>query len=107
MFINNRQITIKEVADDVFNWLMLLNFFVCFGYEILVAKFVPKLLNFEHNQRQMIVAQESLNEVNNDAELPKRVITGDKTWVYGYDVKTKAQLPQWRHSKSPRPKNTQ
>ncbi len=36
----------------------------------------------------MEVAQESLYEVNNDAELLKYVITSDETWVNGYDVKT-------------------
>lgn len=30
--------------------------------------------------------------------LLKRVITGDKTWVYAYDVEIKAQSSQWRHS---------
>lgn len=39
----------------------------------------------------MKVAQESLNEVNDDAELLKCVITDDETWVYVYDVETKAQ----------------
>jgi len=39
----------------------------------------------------MEVAQESLNEVNVDSDLLKRVITGDETWVYGYDIETKAQ----------------
>ena len=52
------------------------------------ANFVPKLLNFEQKQRRMKVAQESLNEVNGDAELLKRIITGDETWVYGYDIET-------------------
>ena len=51
----------------------------------------------------MEVAQESLNEVNDDAELLKRIITGE-TWVYEYDVETKSQSSQWRHSGSPRPK---
>ena len=50
------------------------------------AKFVPKLLNFEQKQRRIKIAQESLNEVNDDAELLKRIITGDETLVYGYDV---------------------
>ena len=36
----------------------------------------------------MDVAQESLNEVNDDAELLKRIITGDEIWVQGYDVET-------------------
>ncbi len=46
----------------------------------------------------MEVAQESLNEVNNNAELLKCVIMGDEMWAYGYDVETKAQSSQWRHS---------
>lgn len=38
----------------------------------MVVKFVPKLLNI-------------------DAELLKPVITGEETWIYGSDVKTKTQ----------------
>ena len=34
----------------------------------------------------------------------KKVITGDESWVYGYDIKTKAQSSQWKHTESPRPK---
>jgi transposase len=35
------------------------------------------------------------------------VITGDETWVYGYDPETNVQSSQWKHSSSPRPKNAQ
>ena len=49
---------------------------------------VSKLLNFKQKQQRMEVAQEPLNEVNDDAELLKCIITGDETWVYGYDVET-------------------
>ena len=52
------------------------------------AKFVKKLLNFEQKQRRMEVAQESLNEVNGDAELLKRIKTGDEIWFYGCEVET-------------------
>ena len=68
------------------------------------AKFVPKLLNFDQKQHRMNIAQELLNEVNDDLELIKRVITGDETWVYGYDIETKVQSSQWKLSKEPRPK---
>ena len=56
------------------------------GMKRVAAKFVSKLLNFEQKQRQMDVAQESLNKGNHDADLLKPIITGDETWVYGYDV---------------------
>jgi len=42
----------------------------------------------------MEIAQESLNEVNTDAELLKRIITGSETWVYGYEVESKSQSSQ-------------
>jgi len=59
------------------------------------AKFVPKVLNFDQKNRRMSIAQELLNDVNDDPDLLKRV----KTW----DVKTKAQLSQGRHAGSPSP----
>ena len=43
------------------------------------AKFIPKLL--------------------------KRVITSDESWVYGYDIETKAQSCQWKSPEEPRLKN--
>jgi len=46
------------------------------------------------------VTLDSLNEVNGDAELLKRVITSDETWIYRYDIKTKTQSFQWKHSGS-------
>ena len=52
----------------------------------------------------MTIAQEMLNDVNDDPDLLKRVITGDESWVYGYDDETKAQSSQWKHTESPRSK---
>ena len=41
-----------------------------------------------------------------DLDLLKEVITGDESWVLGYDIKTKAQSTQWKHPEEPRPKNS-
>ena len=49
-------------------------------------------------------AQEMLNDVNDDRDLLKKVITGDVSWVYFYDVETKAQSSQWKRTEPPRPK---
>ena len=35
-----------------------------------------------------------LTTFNNDTDLLKMVITGDESWVYGYDIETKAQSSQ-------------
>jgi hypothetical protein len=32
------------------------------------------------------------------------IITGDETWVYGYNPEKKRQTSQWKSSESPRPK---
>ena len=39
-----------------------------------------------------------------DLDLLKKIITVDESWVYGYDIKTKAQTSQWKSPEEPRPK---
>jgi hypothetical protein len=68
-----------------------------------VAKFVPKLLSQEQ-QLRLEVARDMLECADGDPEFLKTVITGDETWVYGYDMKIKVQLSQWKQSSSPRRK---
>jgi hypothetical protein len=36
-----------------------------------------------------------LDHTSEDENFLKRIITGDETWVYGYDVETKIQSSQW------------
>ena len=104
--MENRRITIREVAEDVGisvgSWHAI--FSDILGLKRVAAKFVAKLLNFDKKTRRMTIAQEMLNDVNDDPDLLKKVITGDESWVYGYDVETKAQSSQWKHTESPRPK---
>ena len=42
--------------------------------------------------------------VSDDENILKKVITGDESWVYGYDTETKQQSSQWKHPDEPRPK---
>ena len=91
--MENRRITIKEVSEDVGTSVGSCHaiFSDILGLKRVAAKFVPKLLNFDQKIRRMTIAQEMLNDVNDEPDLLKKVITGDESWVYGYDVKTKAQ----------------
>ena len=88
MVMNDRRITIREVADLVGILIGSCHeiFLNVLGMKRVADNIVPKLLNFEQKKRRMEVAQE--NEVNVDAELLKRIITGEETWVYGYDDET-------------------
>ena len=87
----NRRISIREVADDVG-----ISFGSCqaifqdvLGMKREAAKVVPKLLYFEQKQRRMDIAQEMLT-------MFIKAITADESWVYGYDIETKAQLASKR-----------
>jgi hypothetical protein len=48
------------------------------------------------------VAQDVLETANKDPDLPKKVITGDESWVYDYGPETKVHSSQWKSSKSSR-----
>ena len=82
--IVNRRITIREVAEDdgISVGSCHAIFSDIFGLKRVAAKFVPKLLNFDQKTRRMTIAQEMLNDVNDDPDLLKKVITGDESWVY-------------------------
>jgi hypothetical protein len=68
------------------------------------AKFVPRLLSQEQKEFRAEVAQHLLETANSDPDFLKKVITGDESWVYGYDPETKAQSSRWKSPESPRPK---
>ena len=51
----------------------------------------------------MDIAQEMLTTFNNDPNLLKKVIANDESWVYGYDIETKASS-QWKRPEEPRSK---
>ena len=78
--MENRRITIREIAEDV--GILVGSCHVIFsdilGLKRVAAKFVPNLLNFDQTTRRMTIAQEMLNDVNDDLDLLKKVITGDE-----------------------------
>jgi len=94
----NRRITVREVAEDLNISIGSCHsiFTNDLGMRRVAAKFVPKLLNFDQKQHCINIAKELLDSVRDDPNLLQRVITGDESWVYGYDVETKAQSSQWK-----------
>ena len=45
-----------------------------------------------------------LTVLNDDPDLLEKILTGNESWVYGYDIEIKAQSSQWKRSKEPSPK---
>jgi len=62
------------------------------------------VLTEDQNANRVNISQELLDCVSVDENFLKIIVTGDETWVYGYDVETKAQSSQWVGQGSARPK---
>jgi len=106
LLMQDRRITIRELADEAGVSIGSVHSIVTedLGLRRISAKFVPKLLTIEQKQLRLEIAQDMLETVNSDPNFFNTVITGDETWVYGYDPETKFQSSQWKHPTSPRPK---
>ena len=106
MILDNHGIIIKEIADDVgisFGSCQAI-FTGVLGMKCAAAKIVLKLQNFEQKQRRMDIAQKMLTAFNDDTDLLKKLITGDESWVYGYDIEIKVQSSQSKRPEEPIPK---
>jgi hypothetical protein len=62
---------------------------------------VQKELTEKQKQKGVTIYQELLDRQD---DILGRVITGDETWVYRYDPKTKRQSTQWKTANSSQPK---
>jgi len=68
------------------------------------ARFVPRLLSDDRKALRVSVCRELKQQARDDSIFISNIITGDETWVYGYDPETKKQSSQWKSPNSPRPK---
>jgi len=50
---------------------------------------MPCLLTDDQKENHVEISQELLADANGNENFLKNTITGDETWVYGYDVETK------------------
>ena len=86
--MSNRQITVEELAEEISISHGSCHAILCNHLKIrcVAAKVVPKLLNFEQKSIRQSISKDILSRVNLDDTFLKRIITGDETWVYEYDI---------------------
>ena len=65
------------------------------------AKMVPRLLNEGQKKRPVQVCQDSLEQLETESNLLKRVVTGDESWIFEYDLLIKRQSLEWKSALSP------
>jgi histone-lysine N-methyltransferase SETMAR len=106
MIRSNRKLTIREIADELnisFGSVqhILTN---VLNMKRVSAKFVPRNLTPEQKEQLLSISLELRDRVISDLNLFQILITGDESWVYGYDPETKVQSSQWKTLNSSRPK---
>jgi predicted DNA-binding protein YlxM (UPF0122 family) len=103
---SNHRLTVREITEEC-------NISIGSCHDILktklelhqvVSKFAPRLLTQHQRDSQTAICHELLDRANEDENFLKRIITGNETWVYGYDAETKMQSSQRVGKNSPRPK---
>jgi len=68
-------------------------------------KWVLKCLNVYQKCQQCQSSEQLLELFLRDPnDFLSQLVTMDETWLYHYDLETKQQSMEWRHSGSPRPK---
>jgi len=99
----NRRLTLRDVADEVGISIgsCLQIFTEKRQMRLVSAKFVPRLLTDDQKENRVGISQERIANANGNENFLKNIITGDETWVYGYDVETKLQSSQWMGKGSP------
>jgi len=70
----------------------------------IAAKFVLCLLNNDQGDHRVQVCTELQKAVKHDPNFLSRVIAGDESSLYNYDLETMEQSSQWKTLSSPRPK---
>lgn len=106
MVTENRAIGIREIAAELgISYGSAEHILVdVLGMKRVAARLVPKELNFLQKQCRMSVAKEMISNADNDPTFMKRIITGDETWVYEFDMPTTQQSSEWREKNEPKPK---
>jgi hypothetical protein len=100
------KITVREVPEEVGINKSLCHTILTEKLEMhhVAAKFVSCLLTDEQRAQRVTVSRELFDRSNADENFLKNVIIRDETWVYRYDIETKAQSLQWVEKSLPRPK---
>jgi len=101
----NRRLTVREVADKVGISIGSRHQNVTEKLQMrrVSAKLMQRFLTDDQKENRVEISQQLLGNANGKENF-KNIITGDETWVYGYDVETKMQSSQWMGKGTPRPK---
>jgi hypothetical protein len=76
------------------------------GMRLVCANFVPRLFSDDQMECKKTIAGDLFEQSTQDPSFLGKMVTGDESWVFTYDPKTKMQSSEWHTSSSPGPKNS-
>jgi len=68
------------------------------------VKFVPRLFSENQTANRLDACREMEDQLKTDPDFLSKIIKGDESWCYMYNLETKQQSSQWKSASSPRPK---
>ncbi|UYV70069.1 hypothetical protein LAZ67_7001701 [Cordylochernes scorpioides] len=94
----DRRITVREVAEEAGISFGLTQSIMkdILGVRRLNTVLIPKDLTFDQKNARKETASLNLEATTDDPEVLKRVITGNKTFIYSFDSETTQQASEWR-----------
>ena len=89
----NRRLTVRELAEECGISVGSCHHILMEELKMhhVAAEFVPRLMTSDQQAHRVQVCQDLLDHSENDKEFLSKIITGDESWVYGYEVETKVQ----------------
>jgi len=70
------------------------------------VKFVPRQLTTDRMECRMMVAADLFEKSMQDPTFLIKIVMGDESWVFAYDLETKVHSAEWHTTSSPRPKKS-
>jgi len=103
---NNKRLTVWEIADDCGISMGSCDAISTDDLHMkhVCAKFVPRLLTDDQSEQRQTIARDLFEHPRKDVQFLKNIVTGDESWIYGYDPERKQQSSQWKGPTSPQPK---
>ena len=103
---SDRRLAFRMIADELGTnservWRIIME---DLGMKKICAKMVLRLLNEGQKKQHVQVYQDILEQLKTEPNLLKRVVTGDESWIFEYDLLTKRQSLELKSTLLPRPK---
>jgi len=107
LMLSDRRLTVRMIAEELGLGKSSIHTILMDHLEMkrVCTKIVAKLLTPEQKLQQKECCVDWKTSEESD-EFLERVITGNESWIYEYDIELKSQSREWKQKDSPRPKKS-